>query len=72
MVVRRQVEVSACLLLLAAICHLLTTGFHIKRDSVGEKEIAYRASGYAGYVCACDRQAQTSHQDAHKNQIAGY
>jgi len=59
-------------------CSLLTayysppTAFHIKGDSVGEKEITDRASGHTRYVCACDRQARTSDQDAHKDQIACY
>src|SRR5205807_7621210 len=57
---------------LLLLTHRLPTAFHIKRDSVGEKKITDRASGHTGYVGACDRQARTSNQDAHKDQIAGY
>jgi len=44
----------------------------MKRDSISEEEITYRASYYAGYVRAGDWQTQASYQNAHKNQITGY
>lgn len=43
----------------------------VKRDSVGEKEIAYGANHDAGHVGTWDRQAQAFYQNAHQDQIAG-
>ena len=47
------------------------TALHIKRDSIGEKEIAYRAGRDARHIGAGDRQAQPSDENTHKDQIAG-